>query len=348
MNVRESGDLTLSRVTVRNGRFSGIMTDQTRGAGIDNRGVLALDNVIIRDNQIKSEGGDNPFGAGIHNEGTLSLISSTVTANTVTRLGPGGRAFGGGVDATSVNTITLTNGGGGIAAQGNAVIVNLNHVTIAGNSAGGGGGGILSGSGHINMKNSIVAGNTGGAAPDVQGRIISDDYNHIENAAGTTITGITANNTIGDAQLGPLVEHVGGTVHLPDATSPVVNTIPVGTNDCGVTITSDQRAVRRPQGGGCDKGSVERAVSASIGGRVITFEGNGIRNATVTLTSPSLPQPLTTQTGSFGWYSFPDLPAERTYTLTVRSKRFEFILPTLGSVYISADAANLDFMAEPR
>ncbi len=109
MNVRPGGELTLSRVTVRNGNFSGTMTADTRGAGIENLGVLTLVNVIVRDNQITASSGD-PFGAGIYNAGTaMTLNSSAVTGNTVSRQ-TGGSAYGGGIASTSQTTITITNG----------------------------------------------------------------------------------------------------------------------------------------------------------------------------------------------------------------------------------------------
>lgn len=523
INVLPSGDLTLIRVMVRNGRFSGAMTASTRGAGIENNGILTLDNVIVRDNQITANSGD-PMGAGIHNGGTaMTLIRTAVTANSNTRQS-GGSAFGGGISSVGVSTLTFTNSvvegnsvfatggfaigggiyleglftanmvsslvsnnlgggtsgvngsgvtaisntgaavfnatgctfrnnsgagsaggqgvglyflttgtaataltatldrvsvkdnigtssgvgigatlnggnmtlnissssitnniggvvgggifvtdagpppaagsratvnvtnttissntangtGGGLALQGSLTGANLNYVTIAGNTADSCGG-ICSAGGTVNIKNSIVGDNAGGTTPDIGGEIVSGDYNHIESLSGATIIGTTTNNATGDALLGPLVEHVGGTVHMPGANSPVLNTIPNGNNGCGTTVTVDQRGVTRGQGGGCDKGSVERAVSATIGGKVTTFEGRGIRNAIVTLTSSSLPQPLIAQTGSMGWYAFPNLPAEQTYTLRVTAKRFEFTFEFQG-VYLTADRLNLDFKADP-
>jgi CSLREA domain-containing protein len=529
INVRTGGDLTLSRVTVRNGRFSGTMTASTRGAGIENNGTLTLDHVTVRDNQITS-GSGAPVGAGIYNsDATLTLISTSVTANVNTM--QAGSAYGGGISAVNTSTLTFTNsvvenndafaaggfafgagiyleglftvnmtgglvsnnrGSGTIGSNGNgvrafshvgaavfnatgttfrdnkgltgtdntgagiqfftfaapvatltatlngvrvntntgnsagvginaavnggnmnlniinsaitrntggthgggmfvtnagavapasatatinitnstistntssgngggfaleqpssgAITVNLTHVTIAGNTGGTGGGIHHAAGGTINMKNSVVGDNTGGAAPDISGGIVSGDYNHIENTAGAAITGTTTNNAGGDALLGLLVEHVGGTVHLPGAASPVVNTIPNGTNDCGTSVTADQRGVTRVQGGGCDKGSVERAASASVGGRVLTSDGNGIRNAVVTLSGNSLPQPLIAYTGSLGWYYFPNLPGEETYTITASAKRYrfpDFPFPSGQGVYLIRDTFNLDFIAE--
>jgi CSLREA domain-containing protein len=531
LDVRAGGDLTISRLTARNGNFSGVMTASTRGAGIENLGILTLDDAVVRGNRITSTSG-SPIGAGIYNAGTsltinigavvgnvntmqagsafgggiASIGTSTLTfyravIDSNSAVGTGGFAFGAGmyiqdlftanmtdsvfsnniasgtigsngggvrvlsnvgaavfnatgcvfrnnqvttgtfnqgaglqlftttvagatltaildrtkvengagasstgaginaavnggnmdlnilnsaitrntggthgggmfitnagsdVPASSTATINITNStistntssgnGGGLTLEqpsSGAITVNLNHVTIAGNTGGTGGGIHHSAAGTINMKNSVVGDNTGGAAPDISGGIVSGDYNHIESTAGASITGTTAHNAAGDALLGLLVEHVGGTVHLPGAASPVVNTIPNGTNDCGTSITTDQRGVTRSQGGGCEKGSVERAVSASIGGRVLTSDGSGIRNAVVTLSGPSLPQPLTASTGSLGWYYFPDLPGEETYTLTASAKRYrfpDFPFPSGQGVYLIRDTFNLDFIAAP-
>jgi hypothetical protein len=148
--------------------------------------------------------------------------------------------------------------------------------------------------------------------------------------------------------LGPLVQQVGGsTVHMPGINSPVLNTIPSGINDCGTIIVTDQRGVPRPQGGACDKGAVERVISASVGGRVLTFDGRGIRGAIVTLTGGNLPHALVTTTGSLGWYYFPDLPGEETYTLTASARRFEIPPFSFRSVYLIRDTFDLDFVAEP-
>ncbi len=536
INVREGGDLTLRRLTVRNGNFSGTMTASTRGAGIENRGILTLDRVVVRDNQITSINGD-PYGAGIHNAGpALTMISSSIIANTITQQ-TGGNAFGGGIASTSETNISITDGfignsafanrgfvfgagiylenrftvnmtgcavahntaagtsggpdgggvngsgvsavlnrgpavfnaarctfrdnsaagprgggqgvglyfltsatdgstltatldgvtvkdnsgtssGGGIGATVNggrlilnifnssitnnigavlgggifvtdagprlgplsatinlrnstvsgnvssdlggglylsgslSITANLNHVTIANNTADRVGGIVAQFSSIVNLKNSIVGDNFGGFSRDIAGTIISGDYNHIENVDEATIIGITTNNTTGDAILGPLVEHVGGgAVHMPGAASPVVNAIPSGTNDCGTSIIDDQRGVLRPQGGGCDKGSVERAVSATIAGRVTTPSGFGIRNAVLTLSGGSLTQPIVIQTGSLGLYSFPDLPGEETYRITVRAKRFQFCDrfgdPVSRSVYLASDVLNVDFQSNP-
>jgi hypothetical protein len=67
--------------------------------------------------------------------------------------------------------------------------------------------------------------------------------------------------TAGQLALGPLADNGGPTeTQLPDTTSELVNAIPDA--DCFETV--DQRGVTRPQGGGCEIGSVELAVEVEV------------------------------------------------------------------------------------
>lgn len=66
------------------------------------------------------------------------------------------------------------------------------------------------------------------------------------------------------------------------------------------------------------------AGNVSIGGRVTTAAGNGIRNAVITLTGGSLPSPVIARTSSFGYYRFPTVAIGGPYTLTITTKNFTF------------------------
>src|SRR5205814_8883987 len=113
--------------------------------------------------------------------------------------------------------------------------------------------------GVTNLKSSIVTDNTAPSGPDIFGKITSQDYNHVESTADGTFAAMANDVTGSDPQLGPLANNGGPTAtHLPGAASPVLDTIPNGTSECGTTITGDQRGFTRPSGFGCDKGSVER------------------------------------------------------------------------------------------
>ncbi|MCA1590671.1 MAG: carboxypeptidase-like regulatory domain-containing protein [Acidobacteria bacterium] len=80
-----------------------------------------------------------------------------------------------------------------------------------------------------------------------------------------------------------------------------------------------------------------------VSGRVTTPEGTGLRNALVILTDKS-GIIKTTLTGSFGFYSFPDVPVDATYVIRVESKRFSF---KEKSVKVEQALSDLNFTAEP-
>jgi large repetitive protein len=304
----------------------------------------------------------------------INVINSTVSNNTSTG-GSGGSIISNSGATSGANSVinfvnttfsgnTANGAGGGLfveqpAATG-SMTANLNFCTIANNRANNdntgsevGGGIFRSTAGTVNLKNTVVGDNsvgTGGSAPDIAGSVNSQDYNHIEDPTGATIGGTTANNTTGDPQLGALANNGGPTLtHLPGAGSPLVNTIPSGTNDCGGPVTTDQRGSPRPVGGSCDKGSVEvqgAPVPATIAGQVLTSDGRGIRNVIVTLSGGGLPQPIEVQTGSFGYFSFTGILTGQTYTLSVEAKRFTFAAPS-RMIMLTGDSLNENFVADP-
>jgi hypothetical protein len=135
-------------------------------------------------------------------------------------------ATGGGL--FSYNTAMLTNctfvgntaagtglGGGGIFRYTGSLA--LTSCTLTGNSAPQGGGGIASYStpGPVQLVNTIVAGNSGGGSPDVQGAFASLGHNLIGATDGGTgwvpsdLTGTAANPL--DPVLGPLQDNGGPT-----------------------------------------------------------------------------------------------------------------------------------------
>ncbi len=91
--------------------------------------------------------------------------------------------------------------------------------------------------------------------------------------------------------------------------------------------------------------SAPTAANVSIGGRVTTANGQGIRNARLVLVNGSGAQ-QTAQTASFGYYRFDDLRAGETYVLTVYSKRYVFAEPT-RIISLSDDLTDVNFTSEP-
>ena len=88
------------------------------------------------------------------------------------------------------------------------------------------------------------------------------------------------------------------------------------------------------------------AANALISGRVTTSQGNGILNVIVTLTN-SNGVVRQTRTGSFGYYSFDDLPVGETYILSVTAKSYIFANPT-RVIGLQEDLADADFTAQER
>lgn len=87
-------------------------------------------------------------------------------------------------------------------------------------------------------------------------------------------------------------------------------------------------------------------VNVSVGGRILTSGGAGIRNASVTISGGNLPAPVTVQTGSFGYYNFTGLQSATTYTVTVGVKRYVIAQPS-RVVSPTGNVSNFDIVAEP-
>ncbi len=327
--------VTLTESTVRGN------TGNSIGVGINvtaNGGPVTLN--VLRSTVSGNTGATNGGGLSLSNANstlvspiTLNATNSTFSGNTATGANPTG--LGGGIFMEQPTTGIVTS--------------NLNFTTVAGNTASTSGGGIAVVSGSLNLKNSIVGDNTAPTGSDINGAVTSQDYNHIENPVGATISGATANNANGDPSLLPLGTYGGPTqTHLPTLGSPVLNTIPSGTNDCGTVIVNDQRLFARPRpvGQGCDKGSVEvdvpTASGVTVGGRVTVGEGRGLRGARVTMTS-SDGTVRSVSTGAMGRFQFDDVESGQTYIINVLSRRYMFSPQT---VPVTDNIADLNFYPE--
>jgi hypothetical protein len=98
---------------------------------------------------------------------------------------------------------------------------------------------------------------------------------------------------------------------------------------------------------GADEILAPNSANINIGGRVVTSDGQtGVVKARVTLSGGDLSQPIAVRTNPFGYYSFEGLQVGQTYILTVESKRYTFVVPT---IVITPDdnIQNADFTANP-
>jgi hypothetical protein len=138
--------------------------------------------------------------------------------------------------------------------------------TIAGNTAATGTAGMYV-TAAATVSGSIVSGN--GAGCGIGGAFVAptDGGYNLADASDASCGFSAANHDLAaDPQIGALTNNGGPTqTRLPAATSPVINVIPPG--------AVDQRGVARPDGSGCDIGSVEVAlVAPTISGPAdITF-----------------------------------------------------------------------------
>jgi hypothetical protein len=87
------------------------------------------------------------------------------------------------------------------------------------------------------------------------------------------------------------------------------------------------------------------AAFVNVSGRVSTASGQGIRNATVTITDESGAS-RTAATSSFGYFSFDEVRAGQTYVISVTSGRFTFANPTV-ILPVSNDVSDIEFVADP-
>ncbi len=394
--------INTSTVTINDGNITGNTAAGISGftgiaGGIDNEGsTLTLNNTTVANNNASGHGGILTTTQTSTSSAVTTLNNSTVSGNNATSTSGGISTFTEAVhtSTTNINNSTVSGNsaggsGGGIYMFGGISTVNINFSTITNNTAdsggtsGGDGGGIRNSGtgGAINIKNSILSGNlrqTPGmtSGKDCAGNLVSGDYNLIGNTSGCFISGTTTNNIVGaDPQLGTLALNGGVTMnHLPATTSPVIDSIPNGINDCGTTpFNFDQKAVVRPfdndfdGANSCDRGASERGlviltpsvlpngfVSVSYNQTLTADLGNGVY--TFSLVSGNLPPNLNllqngTLTGTpmaMGNYTFTvQVQDSNSFSLlapNVAQKTFQIqvLSPTAASVSINGRVTTAD------
>jgi hypothetical protein len=87
------------------------------------------------------------------------------------------------------------------------------------------------------------------------------------------------------------------------------------------------------------------AATVSVGGRVTTQAGSGLRNVVVTMTDSAGNQ-RTTRTTSFGYYRFEEVVAGETYIFAARGKRFSLLGQNSQVHSIMEDTNNINFVAD--
>ncbi len=306
----------ISNLRVTGGNGASTLTTGRAGGVYNNGGTLTLNNVVVTGNAAANGGGLNNTGTTA-SPGTVNLINCTVSNNMATGSGGGMQNFSGSFlniigstfsGNTSQSTLT---GGGAIQANGT---LNIANSTFSGNTAQGGDGGAFyynglgltmnnatitnntatTGAGgfhksittlNANIRNTIIAGNTGDAAtPDMFGAI-SSQGNNLIGVVGTS-TGWVASDLLNTpAQLGPLANNGGLTqTHALLSTSPAIN----AGNNCVVNascatgnpqtaLTTDQRGAgfTRQVGTSVDIGAVEFSATTVPVRAPFDFDGDG-------------------------------------------------------------------------
>lgn len=256
--------ITLQGLTIRNGAKFGVRTWHgymstlahvrilDNSVGVFNNGPLAVMDSTIDGNRAATVGG---LGGGIlvNSSDPIVVMRSTISNNAA----PG--SSGGGIAINTSSTVTVTNSTfwGNSATSGAAILVvgtlNLNNVTISGNSASDIGGGIFD-LGTVTIQNTIVAGNSATrASPDCYMNdgvtMTSYGYNIVEDVSFCRFSNAANNGAGVNPMLGPLADNGGPTKTM----APLPGSLAIGhgspsppgsapNNSCEVT---DQRGLPR-------------------------------------------------------------------------------------------------------
>jgi hypothetical protein len=154
---------------------------------------------------------------------------------------------------------------------------------------------------------------------------------------------ITSNNTLATYNI---TTGVPALVGQPDVTFRFVLSVQPGYSATGYAVDGfmvDDFEILGPANPAI--GAAPTAANASVGGRVLTAGGNGVRNAGVMITDGGLTAPRYAQTTTFGNYQFADLPVGQTYVVQVLSKKYTFQTPSIV-LNVQDNVADADFVAD--
>lgn len=245
------------------------------GGAVHSNGPSVVDTSTVRNNSSAGNGGGLAFAAA--NVLTrVDVFGSTIVGNqsTTSSSGGGGGIFSSGnlvvYNSTFSGNSARFSGGGILSTTFNGR-VNLQQVTLAGNTAdsdnnlSGSGGGLRAEGSGASSLNSAFAGNRSSSSGDDCSRAPALTFaaaagNHLETTGTVTDCGFASgSNSSGPARLGALAPGIGPTAtHVPLAGSPLIDL-----GDAANCLSVDQRGQPRPADGdlngssGCDIGAVE-------------------------------------------------------------------------------------------
>jgi len=224
--------------------------------------TLTLVNSAVYSNTAGQDGGGIYIGSimCIPAARTLVVDGSTVSGNSANRGGGVYLSYASGTFRnTTISGNEANDDGGGVCTLADwAQTVDLVNCTVYDNTADDQGGGLfIEQTFRVNVKNTILAGNSAGVAgPEVLGEIESYDYNLIQDTSGATLNGLLGHTITGSSPLlGPLADNGGPTwTHALLPGSPAINAGSC-TDIAGNPIATDQRGVERISP--CDIGAWE-------------------------------------------------------------------------------------------
>jgi hypothetical protein len=216
--VNLGATVTLSGLTVQHG-----LTQLSSSAGgIVNHGTLALTGDTLVGNV--TVGGFRSGGA-LYNDGALTVAASTISGNSAVFSSPeeGAALLSNGGTVALTDTTIAGNTGQAAPFVLSAILIDggtatATNTTITGNHTGDGGAAGTLNTGALTLTNTIVAGNTASACPDIRNTLISGGHNLIGDT--TCGTGISDGDPQGDIVnptplLGALGAHGGPTQTVP-------------------------------------------------------------------------------------------------------------------------------------
>jgi hypothetical protein len=252
-----TGAIAGGDVHVTNSTFVG--NESVLGGAIRAINLTLIDSTVTGNSAFTS-------GGGVQAGGSVTILNSTITGNEAGDFGNGGGVYNLGTETLIVNSTITGNHADGQGGQGGGVFssgeVTVVYSDIVGNSAP-----TAANIGGFEEESSlasyatVVANPLGGGDNCENIPATSDGYNYEQGGSTCGFGAAPGDVTNGsDPQLGALAANGGPTeTLLPATTSPLVDAIPVAACSAGPAtgISTDQRGVVRPQGDGCDIGSVE-------------------------------------------------------------------------------------------
>jgi len=300
----DNSTLNITSCVISNCKANG--AGNGHGGGIDNyHGTVNIDRCRIIDNTAQNEGGGVRSETGIlsivdsaiegntgSNGGGISLVSASGTTELTRCTISGNKAtlgtepYGGGIIFKS-GDLTLTNctisgnhseQGGGAIIDGSSGTLNIYQCTIVNNTASNGGGGLQLRDITANIRNTILAANTGPDGNNFYSEIIGSYTGGSLNSLGYNLCdgNLTDFGSIGDQtnatlNIVALTDNGGYTkTHELLLGSDAMDTIPEGGNSYNSAPATDQRGTARPQGANVDVGAYETALVLTVSTQAVT------------------------------------------------------------------------------